>query len=311
MLRLLAFLLLCMALLIGLSPPVQAQNSNPVRTVMQNAAVATGNGTAAVVEGYATLGLRVTISNTATVTMETNGNGTDWVGLLCTNATDGTVATTILASGVYQCSVAGHTMARARVSSYTAGTVTVNGLATIASGGSGAGGGGGPAATLAGCWATVANPTYIEGTLNALSCTLSGLLRVAVNEFNVLISGEDQPNNLLMTSGGLMRITSFGAVTSATSSAVTTIFTGPVRFMGQITNATSETKAVTVGIYGNWTSSTTGGILICTITLPSTATVTHLEDTCPITAPEFSFYFYTVSVYTSASAAPFTLYAMQ
>lgn len=155
---------------------------------------------------------------------------------------------------------------------------------------------------------TAAAPTLIEGAGASFSFDLTGNARVT---FGTLLSGEDQANNLLMTSGGANRITSLGAVTSATSSTPMAIFTGPVRFMGQITNATSETKALTVDIYGNWTSSTTGGDPICRIILPSTATVTHLEDTCPTVTPDYLYYYYTVTVYTSASAAPFTLYAMQ
>jgi hypothetical protein len=124
-----------------------------------------------------------------------------------------------------------------------------------------------------------------------------------------LFSGEDQPNNLLMTSGGIIRTTTFGSVTSATTSTVSTVPTGAKTFVGQIINATSETKAATATIYGNLINSTTGGIALCTLTLPSTATTLQLQDACPITTVNFPFYFYTVTVYTSASAAPFTVYA--
>ena len=127
---------------------------------------------------------------------------------------------------------------------------------------------------------------------------------------DTLLSGEDQTNNLLMTSGGVVRTTTFSSVTSATSSTITSVPTGPKTFMGQIINATSETKAVTALIYGNWTSSTTGGILLCTLTLPSTVTVLQLQDACPVVTANFKFYYYTVSAYTSASSAPFTVYAM-
>lgn len=155
---------------------------------------------------------------------------------------------------------------------------------------------------------TAAAPSNAEGSQGSFSFDLNGNARVTPG---TLLFGEDSTNNLMMVGWGATRITTFSSVTSATSSTTQILFTGPVRFMGQITNATSETKALTVDIYGNWTNSTTGGIAICRITLPSTATVTHLEDVCPITTPDFSYYFYTVVTYTSASAAPFTLYAMQ
>lgn len=124
-----------------------------------------------------------------------------------------------------------------------------------------------------------------------------------------LISGEDQTNNLLMTSGGAVRTTTFSSVTSATTSSVTTVPSGYKTFTAQIINATSETKAATLTIYGNLISSTTGGIAVCTITLPSTATTLQLQDSCPPTTVNFPYYFYTATVYTSASSAPLTVYA--
>lgn len=158
-----------------------------------------------------------------------------------------------------------------------------------------------------GASSTAAAPTLVEGATSALSEDLSGNLRVTLG---TLLSGEDTTNNLLKVSGGVVRQTIFSSVTSATSSAVTTVPVGPKTFMGQITNGTSETKALTVDIYGNWTNSTTGGVRIGTITLPSTVTVTHLEDALPVVTANFSYYYYTVTAYTSASSAPFTLYAM-
>lgn len=159
----------------------------------------------------------------------------------------------------------------------------------------------------AGAASTAAAPTLVEGATSALSEDLSGNLRVTLG---TLLSGEDTTNNLIRVSGGAVRQTVFSSVTSATSSSVTTVPVGAKTFMGQITNGTSETKALTVDVYGNWTNSTTGGIKIGTITLPSTVTVTHLEDALPVVTANFSFYYYTVTAYTSASAAPFTLYAM-
>ena len=124
-----------------------------------------------------------------------------------------------------------------------------------------------------------------------------------------LTSGEDQTNNLLMTSGGVARMTTFSSVTSATTSSVSAVPMGAKTFVAQIINATSETKAATLTIYGNLISSTTGGIALCTITLPSTATTLQLQDSCPITSVNFLYYFYTATVYTSASSAPLTVYA--
>jgi hypothetical protein len=158
--------------------------------------------------------------------------------------------------------------------------------------------------------ATAAAPTNTEGASSSLWVDLAGLLHIAVDAFNVLFFFEDPDNQLARVSGGAVRITPFSSVTSATSSTTQIVPVGPKTFMGQIINATSETKAATALVYGNWTNSTTGAILICTLTLPSTATVLQLQDVCPVITANFTYYFYTVSVYTSASSAPFTLYAM-
>lgn len=155
--------------------------------------------------------------------------------------------------------------------------------------------------------ATAAAPTYTEGGQGSASYDLSGNQRVTLG---TLLAGEDQTNNLLMTSGGVARTTTFSSVTSATSSTVTTVPTGAKTFVAQIINATSETKAATLTIYGNLISSTTGGIAVCQLVLPSTATVVQLQDACPVSEVNFPFYFYTATVYTSASSAPLTVYAI-
>ena len=149
-------------------------------------------------------------------------------------------------------------------------------------------------------------PTVVEGTANSFSGDLSSNVRITQG---TLMAGEDQTNNLLMTSGGVARMTTFSSVTSATTSSVSAVPMGAKTFVAQIINATSETKAATLTIYGNLISSTTGGIALCIITLPSTATTLQLQDSCPITSVNFLYYFYTATVYTSASSAPLTVYA--
>lgn len=125
-----------------------------------------------------------------------------------------------------------------------------------------------------------------------------------------LTACEDQTNQSCQVVSGPQRTVQFSSVTSATSSAVlNTVHGGKKTFVGQIINSTSETKAITVAIYGNQANSLVGGIFVCRITLPSTATTLQLQDNCPTTEVNFPYWFYTVEIYTSASAAPFTLYA--
>lgn len=111
---------------------------------LQNAAVATGNGTAMPVDRFSSIGVQVTIAATATVAFEGSQDGTTWASKVCVSAsnTSGTLVTSATSTGTYQCSVAGLALFRARISAWTSGAVTVTALATTAGfsgGGSGTG----------------------------------------------------------------------------------------------------------------------------------------------------------------------------
>lgn len=149
--------------------------------------------------------------------------------------------------------------------------------------------------------------TYAEGTnLRDDKCDTGGNKKETLG---TLLSGEDQTNNLLMTSGGVVRTTTFSSVTSVTSSAVTNaVPTGKKTFFAQMVNTTSETKALTLTIFGSPFNSTTYGKPVCFIEIPSTATTLELSDFCKSDS-NHAYWFYTVSTYTSASAAPVTVYA--
>ena len=73
----------------------------------------------------------VTISNSATVTFEgassgiANNTTTGWFGLFSLNMTTGTWATTATSSGLYLVPTYGISEMRARVSTYSSGTITV------------------------------------------------------------------------------------------------------------------------------------------------------------------------------------------
>src|SRR3990167_74115 len=122
-----AFLILVMA-----SPAYALEQSYPL--TLQNAAEATGNGTAIEVAGYTSVALTVTISATATVTFEGSEDGSTYASRSCVSiaSTSGTGVTSATATGTYQCSVAGLSHFRARVSSFGSGTVTVHARATTA-----------------------------------------------------------------------------------------------------------------------------------------------------------------------------------
>ena len=96
---------------------------------MQTAAVATGNGTVVTCiddqGAYKVAGIQITGISGDTITFEATIDGTNWVALRCTPIATGTVATTATADGIYQVDVTGLYKIRARVSTYSAGTITV------------------------------------------------------------------------------------------------------------------------------------------------------------------------------------------
>lgn len=95
---------------------------------LQSGATGTGNGTPAAVYGQTTLGVQVTGITTATLTWEGTVDGTNWVSLRGVQAGTGLPATTATANGVYRLDVAGLHDVRARISSYSSGTITVVGV---------------------------------------------------------------------------------------------------------------------------------------------------------------------------------------
>lgn len=121
----LPFVMLLLAL------PSWALDQNSDILLLQNAAVATGNGTPLTVDHYSTVVVELTVSTTATVTWE-GSTHTTFSSIPCTNKATGTSASTATVTGMYQCDVAGLSTFRARVSSYTSGTVTAAGRASTA-----------------------------------------------------------------------------------------------------------------------------------------------------------------------------------
>lgn len=103
--------------------------------LMQNAATATGNGTAMdcteETSGAMTaLTMQVQGITTATITFEATIDGANWVAVQATNLNSGNIATTTTADGIYRITVLGLVSVRARISAYTSGTITVTGILT-------------------------------------------------------------------------------------------------------------------------------------------------------------------------------------
>lgn len=128
--------------------------------------------------------------------------------------------------------------------------------------------------------ASASAPTNSEGASAALWVDLAGLLHVAVDLFNVLISGEDQPNHLLMTSGGAVRVTHLmTGVTTNTTSVADILPVGTKTIFGEIVGTGAQ--SVNITIYGDKDSSISTGVVLCIMTLSGTTTA---NTACNITA---------------------------
>lgn len=98
------------------------------RVKMQDAAEATGNGTAMNVSGLGTVAAQVSGTFVGTVTFEGTTDGSNWVSVQMTNIATGAIATTATAAGLFVGAVAGLVQFRARVSARSSGSITVVGL---------------------------------------------------------------------------------------------------------------------------------------------------------------------------------------
>lgn len=147
--------------------------------------------------------------------------------------------------------------------------------------------------------ATATPPTHLEGASVAMSCDLAGNCRTSLG---TLLSGEDQVNNLFLTSGGVVRGTVGNLATAVTTNTTSTAVALPVgskSIYGTVTGTGAITQ--TQAIYGGVTSgvTTTTGILLCTLTLSGTTTVV---DACPVITANFLFYIVVTTATTGTGA---------
>jgi hypothetical protein len=151
--------------------------------------------------------------------------------------------------------------------------------------------------------ANAAAPTLVEASQYGFSLDLAGNLRTTLG---TLLSGEDQTNNLLMTSGGAVRGTVGNVATAVTTNTTSTAVALPVgskTIYGSVdgTGAVTQTQA----IYGGLTSGVTAttGELLCTLTLSGT---THAHATCPVITANFLFYIMVSTATTGTGATGVT-----
>lgn len=159
-----------------------AAQTTPSVVTMQNAATATGNGTAIIIgvsaaapgANLGAVGIQITGTFSATITFEATTDGTNWSSVMATELADDSRATTATAAGHYTILYGSAVYVRARISSYSSGTITVKGrlipglTARLTSGGGG--GGSGSWGSITG---TLSDQTDLQAALDAKQNTLT------------------------------------------------------------------------------------------------------------------------------------------
>ena len=94
-------------------------------TTLQNAATAIGNGVELDVSGMSTVIFGVVGSFVGVITFEGSIDGTGWNAILTTNNNNNQKTTTATSAGLYRAVCTGLMKVRARISTYTSGSITV------------------------------------------------------------------------------------------------------------------------------------------------------------------------------------------
>ena len=129
--RLLAVLLLPLPL-VSVARAGAAALFDGAGVTMQNDAAANDNGTPVQIAGLLKLTYSVVGTFTATVNFEGSADGANYQSLDCVPITGaGRLVASTNVAGTWRCNVAGLSWARARVSGYASGSVTVSALATV------------------------------------------------------------------------------------------------------------------------------------------------------------------------------------
>lgn len=228
-----------------------------VTTTMQSSATGNGNGTALATDGQATVQLTVNCnacSGGTTVNFEAQNDGSNFTAIQALNLSDNSTASSTTTSGItrWLVNVAGSKQLRARVSGYSAGSVTVVGTAVPLGGGGGAGGGSGVAANI----------TQLGGnTINLGNGTSStGTLRVTVASDSTGVIGATQSGTWTVQPGNTANTTAWLTNQDAAKSVTTTMQSAAVANGNGTVLATDGQKMAHITI--NCTVACNGGTTI-------------------------------------------------
>ena len=102
------------------------------RETLQAAAEANGNGTPINLSGIAALAVQITGTFSATINFEATIDGTNWIAAKAIDLNTGSPINTTTATGIFMFNVPGLRLFRARISSYSSGSVTITAVASSA-----------------------------------------------------------------------------------------------------------------------------------------------------------------------------------
>lgn len=98
------------------------------RIIMQDAATSVGNGVSISTVDRAIIGIQIVGAFVATITFEGTIDGSNWSPIRATSLSDGSVGTMAYVPGIFTCVCTELDFVRARISAYTSGTITVQGV---------------------------------------------------------------------------------------------------------------------------------------------------------------------------------------
>ena len=105
---------------------------------LQVGATGNGNGQTIIAGGYTLITYQISGTFSGTINPEASLDGINYNALTCYDLAGVTTYTSFTTAGTYRCNLSGHNIARARISGFASGNVTVN--ATVTAGGSASGG---------------------------------------------------------------------------------------------------------------------------------------------------------------------------
>ena len=146
------------------------------------------------------------------------------------------------------------------------------------------------------------NGSYAEGTpIRGNRYDTAGNLNTTLK---TLLSGEDQTNNLLQTSGGAVRQTTVTMGAAATANGTTAAFAVPVgvkTFYGQVSGTGAVLQTQT--IYGDVDNDAANGKAVCVLVNSGT---TRDQSSCRVDTPFL--YYYVTTTATSGTSATGAVY---